>query len=49
LASCLAEVLGDTALAGRMARAAHEASSAFSITRFVESLEAAYEELAAMR
>jgi glycosyltransferase involved in cell wall biosynthesis len=48
LASCLAEVLSDTALANRMARAAYEASGAFSITTFVESLEAAYEELAAM-
>jgi glycosyltransferase involved in cell wall biosynthesis len=47
-ASALTEVLSDTALADRMAGAAHAASRAFSITRFVDSLEAAYGELAVM-
>ena len=49
LGSALTEVLSDTALADRMAQAAQEASSTFSITRFVESLEAAYGELGVMR
>jgi glycosyltransferase involved in cell wall biosynthesis len=46
LAASLTEILTNVALAGRMSLEAREMSSAFSVTKFVESLEAAYAELA---
>jgi glycosyltransferase involved in cell wall biosynthesis len=49
LAASLTEILNDVELADRMALAAREMSNAFSITKFVESLEEAYGELAVMR